>query len=804
MPTQPRSRASVAESSQAAASQRSRPLLGGGEQLARTAQPARGPADKFHPQSLDDVRRALGPIAREIHQRTEQLDEDLRGERVVIEATLLPNYLAASHHPEDLRADANLVPVGTRNSRGTLRTKKQTKEGQPTKTLLLAATDQALERLDALLNDDNATADDKVLKDLVKLQDLVFPDERRLVTRRRDEDFDQEDVVTWEAVLHPAIGADGRLSDRVQALVMERWHKLVTAQDGRIHDDYIRRVGNLTFMPVSLRRGALDTISTFNPLRVLRPMPRMRSMPTSGLRRIDPGATPPTPPTGPAPTQRVAVFDGGAGSHPLLDPYVAHGDLTTAAPDQDDEDHGTLVTSALLYGHLHLGGQLATPPAEVDHFRVLPRPPEVSFDDEAYWVMDQIVDRVESDDRWKIVSLSYGPDEPVDEDSEPNRFTAEVDRLAYDRDVTFLVAVGNLQEDERASRSPLGLDRVKAPADGVNAIGVGACTTPNPSEPERSDYSCWGPGRPGLRLAPLGVAFGGDQNGQQFVGAAPGGGFQADAGTSYATPYAARGLATLLNELPPEHHHVNVTRAFAAHFAQAPADRHLDAVGYGRLPQDFVEHLECPEGSVTVLITDTLERGTTQAYPLPLPSAGLTGRLKLRWTVSFATPVDPEDAAEYTLAGVETAFRPSITRYRLDPPNPSAGRARDVDAVDDKDLIAERVQAGWRLSTNAKTRSGTALRSEHVRRDAGLWETVVRYETGALARSLNRPEIWLTYYERAQGQLVPRANAAQLDVAVLMTVEAPKVPDLYERVRAQADFRVLTPVVTSVPVSVEV
>ena len=801
MPLPPRSRPSGSDGT---SSERARPLLGGGEQLARDARPVRNPGDKFHPQNLGEVRRSLGPIAREMHERTRSLDSQLRGERVVIEATLLPNYLAASYHPEELRSDADLVPIGTRNARGTLRTQKQAKENAPTKTLLLAATDRSLERLDQLLNDEEVRADEKVLDDLVKLQGLALPGEQRVITRRGDEERDDNDTLTWEAVLHPAIAADGRLSDRVQGLVMRRWKKLVEDHDGRVHSDYVRRVGNLTFMPVTLRRGAVDAIAAFNPLRVLRPMPTMRSVPADNLRRVEPAAPIVPPAVTTPPPQRVAVFDGGAGSHPLLDPFVAHGDLTSSDPDPEDEAHGTLVTSALLYGHLKAGAPTSPPPAQVDHFRILPRPSHVSYEDEAYWVMDQIVNQIESTNQWKIVSLSYGPDEPVDEDSEPNRFTAEIDRLAYDRDITFLVAAGNLREEERGMRSPLGLDRVKAPADGVNAIGVGSCAEPPPAPPERCDYSCWGPGRHGLRLAPLGVAFGGNQNGQQFFGAGPDGSYQAGSGTSYATPNTARALAALMNELPREHHHVNVLRAFGAHFAEPPAERDFDAVGYGRFPEDYGAHLDCPDGTVTVLITDTLERSQTQAYPLPLPTDGLEGRLKLRWTVSFVTPVDPEDAAEYTLAGVETAFRPNINKYRLEPPHPRAGRAKDVDLIADKDLINERGRAGWQLSKNSKTRSGTALRSEHVRRDAGLWETVVRYETGALASSLNRPEVWLTYYERAQGQLVPRRDAAQLDVAVLMTVEAPKVPDLYERVRAQADFQALSPIVATVPVSVGV
>ena len=131
-------------------SPRDRPLLGGGERLAREAQPARAPAEKYHPQSIEEAMGRLGPAARDIRQRTQSMPAKLRGERIILEATLLPNYLAASYHPSQLRDDADLVAIGTRNATGTLRTARQEKPDQPTKTLLLAATDRSLRRLEEL------------------------------------------------------------------------------------------------------------------------------------------------------------------------------------------------------------------------------------------------------------------------------------------------------------------------------------------------------------------------------------------------------------------------------------------------------------------------------------------------------------------------------------------------------------------------------------------------------------------------------------------------------------------------------
>ncbi len=195
-----------------------RPLLAGGERLAREAQPARAPGEKYHPQSLAEARIRFGPAAREIRQRAQTMPRHLRGERVILEATLLPNYLAASYHPRRLRDDADLIALGTRTATGTLRTAREQKENQPTKTLLLAATERSLHRLEALLGDEDAAAEENVLADLTKLQELCLPDRgpRPAPTPagaarsgRGERRWASE---TWEAVLHPAIDAAGNIS----------------------------------------------------------------------------------------------------------------------------------------------------------------------------------------------------------------------------------------------------------------------------------------------------------------------------------------------------------------------------------------------------------------------------------------------------------------------------------------------------------------------------------------------------------------------------------------------------------------
>ena len=781
----------------------SRPLLGNGRVLARDAEKFRGPPDKYHPRTFDEARELLGPMVETMRTEAAQMPEGLRGERIVFEAELLPNYLAASHHPAKLRRAADLVVVGTKAARGTLRTKKSEKANQVTKSLLLAGTEESLRHLDQLVRTTDATdIEPRVLHDITKFERLELAGAERIVRRPAEtEDLAPQAMLAWEAVLHPSVDAVGRVSEAARNIVLGRWRALVERLGGSLHDEFIRSVGNLLFMPVELSEEALEAAASFNPLRVLRPMPRMRRLPTGHLRNVDLGDTAPQPPASlPPPDRRIAVFDGGVdATHPLLAPFVNETSLTSSPPDDQCRAHGSMVTSAALFGHMEIGKALETPPASVDHFRLFPPPPHIHPADEVYWVTDRIEETLRGGPH-KLVVLSYGPEQPVDESLEPDRFTAVLDQLAYLDGITFCVAVGN---NGQATISPLGLDRVMVPADGANVVGVGACDEPGDSIPSRAPFSAVGPGRPGMRIQPFGVCFGGAAS-REFLGAGPGGVFQTDYGTSYSAPAAARGLATLMAPLGRSSFNANTARAFAAHFATGceRKDHSLIELGHGRLPQDYVPNLQCRPHEMTVLVEDTLLRGQTKGYPFPILAGGLTGMVELRWTVSFVSPIDEEDAAEYTLTGLDIDFRPNRARYSLTPPRGAGGSAVNVDLRTQGSMIQKRINEGWQLANNPKTRPGSAIRSEQTQREDGKWETVVRHRAGARAASLHQPEIWLTYYERAQGELIPAEDAHDLDFAMLMTISAPKVVNLYETLRADAAYSKLVPIVAPVDVTV--
>jgi hypothetical protein len=785
----------------ASADTSSRPLLRRGETLAHKAEKKSGGGDKYRPRSFEEARELLAPMTAALRTRALELPEAMRGERIVFEAELLPNYLAASYFPSELRAAADLVLVGTKAAAGTLRTKSGEKPDQPTKSLLLAGTVESVAKLDRLIREASPITTKGLKDDIATIERIEIPGPDRVLRRFEELASPPTDrLPAWEAVMHPPLDRRGLLTAEARRLVLSRWSSYLAELGGRLHDDFVRAVGNLLFMPVSLAPERLNEAAGFNALRVLRPMPRMRDIGGAELRQLPASEVAPAPPApAPADAPAIAIFDGGVDeSHPLLAPFVKQIDLTTAAPETKPFAHGNLVTSSALFGHLTSGSTLSPPPARVDHFRVLPRPDDVDEDDEVYWVIDQIEGTL-SGGPYRIVVLSYGPNEAVEEDLEPHRFTSALDRLAYLDDIAFAVAAGN---NGGAEISPLGLDRVQPPADGANVIGVGACAEPGEVDPVRAHYSAVGPGRAGMRIQPLGVCFGGEA--QRFVGAAPGGGLQASLGTSFAAPAVARGLAGLRGPLGPESFEADTLRAFAAHFAIGCEKSGHDVIelGHGRLPEDYAPHLECGPSELTVLVEDTLKRGQTKGYPFPVPRDDLSGQVSLRWTVSYISPIDEEEAVEYTLAGLDVDMRPHKTRHWLNPPKGLGLKRERVDTRTDNALIEARKAEGWKLAKNPITRSGGARRSEQTQVEEGKWETVVRHESGLQAASVHFPEVWLTYLERGQGQLVDADNSIDLDFAMLLTIRAPKMVDLYETISARYDT--LVPVTLPVPVQVDV
>jgi hypothetical protein len=135
---------------------------------------------------------------------------------------------------------------------------------------------------------------------------------------------------------------------------------------------------------------------------------------------------------------------------------------------------------------------------------------------------------------------------------------------------------------------------------------------------------------------------------------------------------------------------------------------------------------------------------------LPIPAGGLTGRIELQATFCYASPTDPQDAASYTKAGLEIAFRPSASKVK-------DGKAN----ADTKGFFSRK-----------------AFATEHeLRSDQGKWETVLHASKRMNGSSLDAPVFDIHYNARSAGGKAVGAN--KIPYALVLTVRASKHPNLY-------------------------
>lgn len=765
-----------------------RPLLVNGEALKLDVQaPNSGGGVKYEPQTVEQAQMLLAPQITAAVEAVADLPQTLRAQdRIYVEAKLLPNYLAASYFPTELLAHVGAAPVGSRADIGQYITKAKSVAAQ-TRRIIFTVSDSGLRELQRLINDGGRTrTEEQAFAQIRELSEMSLPRESDVLRapERIEEVPPSTPLSIWEAVLHPR---GSRLGEPISLdkETLERWFDLIESEGGEIHRDYVREVGGLTFTPVGLAADKVTSLARFNPLRVLRPMPAIRPRPRFGTRSLQ-RLTAPSTNQPVLSTVSVAVFDGGVdtarrnGSLFAIPTY----DLTPEVADQDELDHGTGVTGAVLYGLVAPGEQAPTPPLPVDSYRVLPAP-HIQGDLEGYWVLDQIKEVVETEGH-RLVNLSLGPTLAVEDDMEPNRWTSELDQLAWDKDVLFVIAAGNDGAQDKAT----GLHRVQVPADMANGLAVGACDAPAPEEPwERAPYSSWGPGRHGARVQPLGVQFGGTED-RLFNVVRADGSFLDAAGTSFAAPVTTHALADLVTRLPRVNS--SVLRAFATHFAERPKN-HIklrDEVGYGRQPLDFDDFLDCAPSEAHVLYVEEIKRGDLLGYQVPVVDPATTD-LKLNITLAYASPVDPTQPTEYTSASLELVLRPHHRIHSFRPPKGISGKNQilDIGRGDAGTLLAK----GWTPSQEPIAKTLSAAKSgasEAQLRDSGKWETVRHYRVALKPGEVELPRLELSYVARRSGAL--DNSPTTIPFALLLSViDDSGTTDVYDSIRAR--FGVLRP-----------
>jgi len=723
---------------------------------------------KHHPQSVREACRVLSPQADSLLATARTIEPSLRGNRVVFEATMLPNYLAGMYHPTDLINDLDIRSLGSRTSRRDLVTSKRTTPDVLTKTLILAASPVSLESLAAELRIGRRNPQRAVHGERLRQFDsLRLPSTAGLIRLPNGADEDRIWPNVWEVVLHPDPDSDG--SAPLSQRTYEKFVALVSDLGGEVLSDWRERVDGMTFVPVELDVEDVDGLAAFNPLRSVSPMPRISTGPPQVLRRYEAPA-PLAAPADMVPTQRptILVFDGGVdGPSPYFDDYVNLFEATDQPPDADDQAHGTAVTAAILYGDIDPGSQLRSPSVNVDHYRVVPTDGEPT---EMFELLDKITEIIEDLPPGQIVNLSVGPGYAMVDDM-VHLWTIKLDELAVRKNCLFIVAAGNNGDDDAL----LGLNRIQPPADMVNGISVGACA--NRVRPgavvERAPYSAVGPGRAGARIQPTGVAFGGSHQ-ERFLCLAGDGRISYGWGTSYAAPLVTHGIGELAAESDLERS-ATLMRALAIHCAQA-AGPHQD-LGWGTFSRDYSEVLDYPRNEVTVVSDVAVTRDGLHTLPIAFPSKPVPGKIALKCTVVVKAPTEPREALDYTKVGLTVTLRPHAGRKAMT--DPITGKKRIIDIVHDSATYRQLLRANWTESFHPESRGAApASALELTRRElGGKWETVLKIEDSMLAKTLYRPRLDLDLISREGGAIT--RNGHDVKVSVVTTLVARADVDLY-------------------------
>jgi len=707
-------------------------LIGRGELLTHNVKAPGGGGPKAEVYSLIEAQQLIGPQFDAASRELDQLpDLACPHDFSVAKLTLNPGYIAKSYFPTSMLRSVGLESVGSRSA--TLIPKRWTKQGEPeesvTTELFVAGKRNAFRNLSYWMTGLEPGSQEAL--DLAHIENFSsFPSEERL---RDDED---ENLHFYEVGVH-------LIHDEHPSFIQEAFIEFAASVNTKVHTEFRFRAGNIWFVPVEGDRQAIEALSLFSFVRVIRQMPKIRGI-RPAIRGSGISVSCDLPTEQPLSSEpKVAILDGGLpDKHPITPWLGSYREMDSSAKDEAElTEHGLAVTSAFLFGPIQPGGTADRPYSYVDHLRVLDEGSHYEDPLELYRTLG-FVEEVLLSRYYEFINLSLGPDLPV-EDTDVHAWTSVIDELLSDGETFMSIAIGNNGEMDHDS----GNARVQVPSDCVNAVAVGAADDRSNTW-DRAVYSAIGPGRsPGV-IKPDLMAFGGG-SGKYFHVLAPQAkpALEPQLGTSFSSPYLLRyavGIRAILGtDLSPL-----VIKALLVHSAE-PKELDSRHVGWGKIPEELMSVITCPSGVARIVYQGELKPSKYLRAQLPLPDGGLQGNTRLKATFCYSCPVDPQDASAYTRAGLDIVFRPN-----------------------------EKKQKG---KTSADSRSFFSLKKyaseQELRSDAGKWETVLHGDVNMRGTSLNKPVFDIHYNAREFGG--KPSQPERIRYALIITVEAKRHPDLY-------------------------
>lgn len=709
-------------------------LLGHGENLVSDLPPPKhGGSEKNHPyKTADEVYARLCPEMTETLGYIDDLSKDYcPDDKSVFRVTLHPQYLAKSYFPYEILRPFGLEVVGSK-----FVTVDPVKRGSvlpegPVSTieLYLAGKREDIGKLGEHIKD-------KRLFDCIRRIERIraFTTGERILDYG---DFFKSDL--FELVLHAGAYEDSIV--RAFTKVAKKCG-VETLTKKRV------QAGGLCFIPLRTRdAGGIAELEAFSYLRLVRKMPRLRGVPREESGKVVSFAMAQLPPCEEAATD-VAVLDVGCDISSGLNGWVRKFSLKREF--EDTFKHGTRVNSAVLFGPVEPGRVLA-PVASVDCHQVLDPSDDVEGL-ELYAALDRICQILDTHD-YRFVNLSIGPDLPILDD-DVHAWTAKLDEKLASGSTLMTVAVGNNGDMDEES----GNARVEVPGDSVNALSVGASTDVGDAKDwDRAPYSAIGPGRMPGRIKPDVLDFGGCKaKGFGLVDPVHGE-LHYRQGTSYAAPNALHKCIAIRKKYPELG--PLALKALMIHTAVRNPQLHCDKYhGYGALPESIDKYVVCGENELTVVYQGHLDPKKYVKAPIPIPAGGLSGKVKIKATLCYATKVDSDTPDSYTRSAIEATLRPNAEKFR--------------------DAKATRPNSKP-FFEHDRYETETALRGFGLK-----WDTVMSGEAGLIAdKSVKDPYFELHYIPREGVRTA--SSAERMPYALVVTLKAPKTVDLYDKVRTR-------------------
>jgi hypothetical protein len=727
-------------------------LLGRGERLTSPVVVRPGPPNKEPPYTFAQARARLSPMLAETVTALKSIPDAACPDGQVVSAiTLNPEYIAKSAYPGNLLKVVGLEAIGSRPRR--IKPDAKSKNRAPEETLTT----------ELFVRGDKATFDAwaealplwseaaRGAAELAALETISAPSPKEKIKGSLAQGF-----IVMEAVLH-AGEVEGESSTLPNFKAYLQQLEIHASLEHRFY------AGGLCFVEIEAAAEDAEAIATFTAVRALRQMPLLRLLRPTIRSGGGPAQSVTLPKEGAvAPNIRAAIFDGGLPpEHPLTRWATPLEPTGISEAEEEYLEHGTGVTSAFLFGHIDPRQDLTAPYCNVDHYRVLDAAPGQD-PRELYEVLGRIQTTL-TDTHYDLVNLSLGPVLPIDDD-DVHAWTAVLDALLSSGDTLATVAVGNTGEGDALA----GLNRVQVPADCVNALAVGACDSPGAGW-ARAPYSSIGPGRsPGL-IKPDLVEFGGSVE-RPFltVGLGDTPTLAPTGGTSFAAPSTLR-LGAGVKAHFGDGMDMLAIRALLIHQAES-SDQPTSEVGRGRVARDLEQLVLCDDDTVRVVYQGRISPAKYVRAPIPLPSEPLEGMVRMRATLCYVTDTDPHHPGNYTRAGLEPTFRPH------------SGIRKKSDQVhaDTKSFFGP---------------SRKGLTETELRRDAWKWENTIHGEIQMRGSSLFEPAFDIHYNSRLESHA--HNHSTELRYALVVTVQAKKVADLYDRVlrRFAAQLEPLRPVI---------